>query len=157
MKTITYLKEVPIARKIFALLLIVVGILTILSFFGIFILMVGISLMSTEGSEIDLNAKRYRVLRSLFGFKIGKWLDAPKFEYISIFKTTESSRFMGAGSAQAIVQDRIILLNAFYGRNKHITFYKTDNKAEAIKVAEHFKLALDIDILDATQNPKVWL
>ena len=49
------------------------------------------------------------------------------------------------------------MLNLFYGGNKKITFYKTDNKTDAFKVAEHFKLALDIDILDATESEKKWL
>ncbi|MCO6148713.1 hypothetical protein [Flavobacterium sp. NRK1] len=48
------------------------------------------------------------------------------------------------------------MLNLFYG-NKHITFYKTNDKADAFKVAEHFKLALKIDILDATGEEKIWL
>ena len=50
----------------------------------------------------------------------------------------------------------IIHLNLFSG-NKHITFYKTTDKTQAFEVAEHFKLALEIDVLDATESEKRWL
>lgn len=36
-------------------------------------------------------------------------------------------------------------------------FLKQTIKKEAFKVAEHFKLALDIDILDATEREKKWI
>ena len=60
-------------------------------------------------------------------------------------------------SATTTFTTEVILLNLFYNRNKHLTFYKTDDKADAFKVAEHFKLALDIDILDATESETKWL
>jgi hypothetical protein len=49
----------------------------------------------------------------------------------------------------------VILLNPFYDRNKRENFYRTFDKADAFKVAEHFKLKLDIAILDATKKTKV--
>jgi len=48
-------------------------------------------------------------------------------------------------------------LNLFYNGNKNITFYKTNDKTNAFKVAEYFKLALDIDILDATKSESKWV
>ncbi len=36
-------------------------------------------------------------------------------------------------------------------------FYKTTDKTQAFEVAEHFKLALEIDVLDATESEKRWL
>jgi hypothetical protein len=48
-------------------------------------------------------------------------------------------------------------VNLFYNRNKHITFYKTNDKKAAFDVAQHFKEVLGIDILDATATEKKWL
>ena len=60
-------------------------------------------------------------------------------------------------TAQATVQNDIILLNLFYNKNKHITFYKTHDKSDAFLVAEKFKSIFNIDILDATGKNKKWL
>ena len=87
---------------------------------------------------------------------MGKWKPIPDFEYVSVFRTRESQT-VNVITANATTSSEVILLNLFYNRNKHITFYKTDNKEDAFKVAGHFKLAFDIDVLDATEREKKWL
>lgn len=160
MSIITYLKEVSLAKKIFAIVLILLGILifvTMSLFIGFTAIGIGLNLVSTEGSEINLSNKTYRTIKSIFGINFGKWKPCPAFEYVSIFKTKESIQVSASGAAIGTFKNDIILLNLFYNRNKHITFYKTDEKADAFKVAEHFKLALDVDILDATEHQTKWL
>lgn len=119
-------------------------------------IVLGIGLNTKDGSEINLSVKQYRTIKSVFGITIGNWKPLPEFEYVSVFRTKENQT-VRVVTAEATSSSEIILLNLFYNRNKHITFYKTDNKEDAFKVAEHFKLALDIDILDATENKKRWL
>lgn len=80
----------------------------------------------------------------------------PNFEYASVFKTNESQTIRVV-TAETTQKSSVILVNLFYERNKHITFYKTTNKIKAFEVAKHFKLALEIDILDATESEKKWL
>ena len=159
MYKIIYLKDVPIFKKIFGITLGLLGIVTLLIgniLFAFITLAIGINLILTEGSEIDLENKLYRTVKSIFGINFGKWKDCPQFEYVSVFKTKETQR-VNVVTATTAFTNEIILLNLFYNGNKNITFYKTDNKVDAFKVAEHFKLALNIDILDATENEKKWL
>ena len=106
--------------------------------------------------KIDLDNVTYRSIHSLFGFHFGKWKPCPKFEYVSVFKTTENQT-VRVITAETTLQNDIILLNLFYNGNKHITFYKTQDKNDAFKVAEKFKLIFNIDILDATESEKKWL
>jgi len=159
MSKIIYLKEVPFFKKLFGIVLSVLAIgifVTSNILFGLIFLAIGVNLILTEGSEIDLENKTYRTVKSIFGINFGKWQPCPKFEYVSVFRTKETQR-VNVVTATTAFTNEIILLNLFYNGNKKITFYKTDNKSDAFKVAEHFKLALDIDILDATESEKKWL
>ena len=159
MSKIIYLRDVPFFKKIFGIVLGVLGIGSFISgniLFGLIALAIGINLILTEGSEIDLENKTYRTVKSIFGINFGSWKPCPKFEYISVFRTKETQR-VNVVTATTAFTSEIILLNLFYSGNKNITFYKTEDKSDAFKVAKHFKLALDIAILDATEIEKKWL
>lgn len=156
---ISYSKEVPAIKLIFGVAVFFGGVFFLLFgslLFGAMFMVIGINLCLVEGSEIDLSNKFYRSTKSIFGIKFGKWKPIPQFEYVSVFKTSETQQ-VNVVTASARFSSEVILLNLFYDRNKHITFYKTNNKDDAFKVANHFKLALDIDILDATEREKKWL
>ena len=159
MNIISYQKEIPFVKRFFGFGFAFLGIVlfaTTLSIMPIIFIAIGLGLNITEGSDINLANKVYRTFHSLFGLKIGKWMPIPNFEYVSVFKTKESQTVRVVTAETTHTYD-IILVNLFYNRNKHITFFKTNNKKEAFEVAEHFKLALDIDILDATESEKKWL
>ena len=155
---ITYLKPVPVAKRILGFVLIIFGLIAIFTAsigFGAVALAFGIHFFSTEGSQVDISSKTYRKIWSIAGIHFGKWKPCPEFEYISVFSTKESQR-INVVTATTNVTRGVILLNLFYG-NKHETVYKTTNKEDAFKVAEHFKVAFNIDVLDATGEEKVWL
>ena len=116
----------------------------------------GVNFISTTGSQINLTNKTYRKITSLFGIHFGTWKPCPEFEYVSVFKTNESQT-VNFITATATSSESIILLNLFYNTNRHITFYKTTDKTDAFKVAEHFKMVFHIDVLDATEKEKKWL
>ena len=158
MKTIHYLKPVLFAKKFFGFVLALFGLFVFLFnfFFGLLFIVIGLNLISTEGTEINLENKTYRTIKYIFGLKFGKWKPFPEFEYVSVFKTKESQTINVVSATTTITSD-IIYLNLFYDRNKHITCYKTEDKADAFKVAEEFKKTLGIDILDATEQEKKWL
>ena len=160
MKTILYVKENLIMKKVLAIAILVLGLAIFLFenfFVGLIILIIGINLIATEGSEINLESKTYRTIKSIFGLKFGKWKPCPEFEYVSVFKTRESTEVRSHAATMATFSNEIIVLNLFYNRNKHITFYQTYKKADAFEVANHFKLAFDIDVLDATESESKWL
>jgi hypothetical protein len=159
MNIITYVKKVPVIKIILG------GLALLIVVYGVFLgnlktiaipLALGLYMVTTEGSEINLTNKTYRTITSFFGIHFGKWKPCPEFEYVSVFKTSESQT-VTIVTASATSKNDVILLNLFYNGNKHITFYKTTDKADAFKVAEHFKLALGVDILDATEREKKWL
>ncbi|TMM56968.1 hypothetical protein FEE95_10770 [Maribacter algarum] len=159
MKTITYVRPVPLMKGIFGGFLCIAAFFVIFTtsiLFGFFIMAFGVYLASTEGSQINLDDKTYRTIWSLFGVHIGKWKPIPKFEYISVFKGKQKQRVNSLGASTTFTED-VILVNLFYSRNKHHTFYRTFSKEKAFEVANHFKLALDIDILNATEKKQKWL
>lgn len=101
-------------------------------FFGLVALLTGIKLIITEGSEINLEIKTYRTIKSIFGIHLGKWKPCPKFEYISVFKTKEIIKRAIPTNSTTYTND-IILLNLFYEGNKKITIYKTYNQRRCIQ------------------------
>ncbi|WP_130733301.1 hypothetical protein [Flavobacterium sp. J27] len=146
-------------NRFFGIALVFFGITMFLitgSLMALIFVAIGLGLNVAEGLEINLPAKTFRTFNSLFGFKIGRWETIPNFEYVSVFKTKESQT-VRVVTAETTQKYDIILINLFYNRNKHITFYKTDNIQKAFEVADHFKLALDVAILDATGKEKKWL
>ena len=159
MNIITYRKEVPLMKSILGYSLFIFGLTALATGYilmGVIFIALGLGLTLKEGSQINLTDKTYRTIKSIAGIETGKWQPVPDFEYISVFRTRENQT-VNVISATATTSSEVIMLNLFYNRNKHITFYKTNNKDDAFKVAEHFKLALDIDILDATEREKKWL
>lgn len=159
MNNIIYLKESPFVKKFFgfALTLTGLGIFIFSNFvFGAVFTFIGLNTLSTEGAEINFIDKKYRTVKSVLGFHFGTWKPCPAFEYVSVFRTKENQTIRVI-TAEATLQSEVIVLNLFYNGNKHITFYKTDTIADAFKVAEHFKLVFDIDILDATGEESNWL
>ncbi len=159
MNIISYQKPISFVKRFFGFSFAFLGIVMLVltgSLMSLIFVFIWLGLNVTEGSEIDLASKTYRTINSLFGIKIGKWNPIPDFEYVSVFKTKESQtiRVVTAETTQSY---DIIHVNLFYNRNKHITFYKTDTKKDAFEVANHFKLALGVDILDATEREKKWL
>jgi len=64
---------------------------------------------------------------------------------------------MNSLGASTTFTDDVFLINLFYDRNKHLTFYRSFDKGDAFKVAKHFQLVLLIDILDSTDREQKWL
>lgn len=156
---ITYLKPVSIFKKIFGTTIFLFAFFTIAyqsMLFGFFMISFAVYLISSEGTQINLAERTYRNIWSIFAIHFGKWKPIPEFEYISVFKGKQKQRVNSLGASTTFT-DEVFLINLFYNRNKHITFYRTYNKEDAFKVAKHFKLALGIDILDATEREQKWL
>jgi membrane-bound ClpP family serine protease len=159
METICYIKKVPFVKQLFGFSLIILAFLGFVmsgTIFSAIFLAMGCFLIITEGSEIDLGNKKFRTVNLFLGIKFGSWKALPDFEYVSVFKTKQSQRVNFVTATTSFTND-VILLNVFDSKNKYITFYQTDDKEDALKVASHFKLALNIDILDATGAEKIWL
>jgi len=154
-----YLKKVSLAKKILGYLSIILGFVILFitnSIVGLLFIVLGLLLVSTSGAEIDLEKKCYRIIISIFGKNLGIWKPCPEFEYVAVLKTKER-QIMNLVPASTRFTSEVIHLNLFYDLNQHMTFYKTDCVTHAFTVAEHFKTALDIDILDDTDGDGKWL
>lgn len=159
MDTIIYLKKVPFPKMFFGFVIMIAGLAAAIlssTILGTVFAFIGLNLLLTEGSEINFIDKKYRTIKSVLGIRFGTWKDCPKFEYVSVFKTKENQTIRVI-TVETTIQSDIILLNLFYANNKYITFYKTDNKKDAFKVANHFNLIFDVDILDATEKESKWV
>jgi len=151
--TIRYVRKIPLLKIVLGAVLFCVGIHGAI-FNNVFFLVlsgIGVFLMLGEGSEIDLNSKKYREIYSVIGIDFGKWKDLPELEYVSVFKTTENKRVQGMGATSTMKND-VYKINLFYERNKKIEAYRTKNKNDAFEVAKHLSYALNIEIYDATDN-----
>ncbi|MGJ8732331.1 MAG: hypothetical protein ACSHW4_04270 [Cellulophaga sp.] len=156
---ITYIKPVSILKRIFGALLILLSIYVVLFnniLFVFFMCALGIFLSATTGSQINLSNNTYREIWSIFSIHFGNWHKNPEFEYISVFKGKQSQRINSLG-ASASFSNQIFIINLFYSKNKHITFYQSKNKDNAFKVATDIKNTLKLDILDATEKEQKWL
>ncbi|MFN3755532.1 MAG: hypothetical protein ACK4RM_01120 [Flavobacterium sp.] len=157
---ISYTREIPLFKRILCIALMIVGCYIFLFeniFVGIMMAVIGLNLFVTEGSEINLSAKTHRKVKSVIGFKFGKWQPIPEFEYVSVFKTKEGTEVSAMGATIGTFKNEVIFLNMFSKNNRYFTCYKTEDRTDAFYVAEHLKLALNIDILDATGPEKKWL
>ena len=156
---ISYSENIPFVKRFFGIILFLLGFIMLVftgSLFTFIFIAIGLGLNIVDGTDINLTSKSIRPFQSLFGMKYGKWKQMPNFEYVSVFKTNESQTIRVV-TAETTLKSSVFLVNVFYNRNKHITFYKTTDKIKAFEVAEHFKLALEIDVLDATEKEKKWL
>ncbi|TRZ43545.1 hypothetical protein [Robertkochia solimangrovi] len=157
--TITYVRPVSLLKKIFGGLVFLFALFIMITenpLFGGFMLAFSIYLVGTEGSEIDLDAKRFRKVWSIFNLKFGKWKSFPKFEYVSVFKGKQKQKVNGMGASTSF-SDSVFLINLFYERNKYETFYRTFDKQEAFAIAGKIREKLALDILDATERERKWM
>lgn len=154
----TYTRPLPWWELILGYVALALGLyLLITSLSGFILIGTGIYFLLKEGSEIDFNTMKYRKIKSIFGLNFGKWKDLPNnIEYISVFKTTETTT-LRARSAEANVTNDIIKLNLFYNTNQKIEAYVTYDKKDAFKKAHDLASLLNVDILDATERESKWL
>lgn len=159
MDTLIYLKKIPLMKGIFGVCLLIFS-LTAVAFgyilIGLISLSFSLNLLASQGTQINFVTKTFRTIKSVAGIPFGTWKPCPDFEYVSVFQTKESQT-INVVTASTTFKNDVILINLFYNGNRHLTFYKTDDKAEAFKIAYQFKNIFNIDILDATQSEKVWL
>lgn len=157
MDKFTFKRKLPLWKSILGLLLLAVGIYSLFSNFrGFIIIGLGVFMLLIEGSEFDFTDRKYRKTKSILGFTIGKWQPLPEIEYVSVFKTTETTTLRQT-SAEANVKTEVIKLNLFYENNKRIETYRTYDIEDAFKKAKDIATLLNVDILDATEKESKWL
>ncbi|SDG67094.1 hypothetical protein [Winogradskyella thalassocola] len=156
MTIISYKRPIPKLKFIYGIGLFFIGILSIDTYFGVLFLGAGVFFFYTDGIEIDLTTKKYRNTINLFGLTYGKWKDFPEIEYVSVFKTTQTTR-VWVSTASTNVTTTVVKVNLFYNTNQKIEAYETDATDTAFDIANQIATALQIDVLDATSRDTKWL
>ncbi|WP_111682443.1 hypothetical protein [Winogradskyella tangerina] len=158
MKKFTYTRPLPWWELILGYAAMALGLYLLVTSLGGFLLIgMGIYFLLKEGFEINFNEMTYRKIKSIFGINFGLSKPLPEnIEYISVFKTTETTT-LRARSAEANVTNDIIKLNLFYNRNQKIEAYVTYDRDDAFKKAHELASLLNVDILDATERESKWL
>lgn len=159
MNKITYLRKISFVKYLISLLLFISGLYVLIYvhvFFGLVFSVIGFCMLITEGSQIDFDQKVYRNIKSVFGIHVGKWKQLPSFDYISVFKTIESKK-ISVATASTVMRDEVYLINLFYEGSRYITFYKSEDKIDAFKMAMNFRNILNLRILDSTTLQSVWI
>jgi len=157
MEKFIFKRKLPIWKLVLGVLALIVGAISIFSTFKGFVLTgMGIFFLLVEGSEFDFKKQKYREIKSVLGISIGKWKPIPDIEYVSVFRTTETTTIRES-SAEANVSNEIIKLNLFYNTNQKIEAYNTYNIDNAFKKAKEIASLLNVDILDATERESKWL
>ena len=150
-------RKLPIWKLILGSIALVVGVISLLTTFKGFILIgMGVFFLLVEGSEFDFKNQTYREMKSIFGISFGKWKPIPNIEYVSVFRTNETTTLRQT-TAEANVTNEIIKLNLFYNTNQKIEAYNTYDINEAFEKAKQIATILNIDILDATERESKWL
>ena len=157
MDKFTFKRKLPAWKLILGTLALIVGVISLFSSFKGFILIgMGIFLILIEGSEFDFKNQKYREIKSVLGISFGKWKSIPNIEYISVFRTNETTT-LRSRTAEANVSNEIIKLNLFYNTNQKIEAYNTYDIDDAFKKAKEIASLLNVDILDATERESKWL
>ncbi|MUU78495.1 hypothetical protein [Winogradskyella endarachnes] len=135
----------------------IVGLITLFDDIkGLVPLFTGIYLLIQDGVELNFKQNTYRRTKSFFGLSFGKWQPLPDIDYVSVFKTTETTT-VWAASASANVSSAIVKVNLFYNTNQKIEIYDTKDVDEAFTKAKQIASVLQIDVLDATSRETKWL
>lgn len=159
MNKITYLRKRSFTKYFISLLLFISGLYFLIYihlFFGLVFSVIGFCMLIIEGSQIDFEQKMYRNIKSVFGIHIGKWQKLPTFDYVTVFKTIEGKK-ISVATASTVMRDEVYLINLFYEGSRYITFYKSEDKNDAFKMAIHFSRILNLRILDSTELQSVWV
>lgn len=109
-------------QLILGFLALIVGLITIFDDIkGLVPLFIGIYLLIQDGVELNFEARTYRRTKSFFGLTFGKWQPLPNIDYVSVFKTTETTT-VWAASASANISSAIVKVNLFIIPIKKLKF-----------------------------------
>ncbi len=157
MNKIIYKRLLPTTKLIYGAGLFIIGLISISqNYYSITFCVIGVYFFKTEGIEIDLKTKKYRETINLFNFSVGSWKDFPEIDYVSVFKTSQTTRIW-VSTASTNVTNTEVKVNLFYDTNQKIEAYNTQDIEYAFEIAKQIATVLNVDILDATERESKWL
>lgn len=104
----------------------------------------------------DLENRLYKKEYAVGPVKIGKWIELPSIEYISIFRQAWSKDSDGDGFTDDMGYRYDV--NVWHDTSKHFTIYSNYEKEPSLEMAKMLAVKLNVDLLDATvPHDKKWL
>lgn len=160
MKNHIYIQKIPLWLRIIGHALWIAGVLSLFIVntkygpqfivVGIFIIFLGLYLITAEGIEIDFKNKSYRTVYRILGADVGFWKDLPPMVYVSVFETRVNQTIGGktfSSTATATVSSKVAMINLFDADNRPETLYMTKNKEAAVAIAEKLREAYGVEIV----------
>ncbi|TDS58157.1 hypothetical protein C8P70_11369 [Myroides indicus] len=117
-----------------------------------------IIMLIEKGIQINKTTNEFRIYKSLFGLKYGKWKPLPNISYISVFKAQRVQK-TNRGKAMNYRYFNVYEINLFDHNNHCTTLFETDidlfkeTKSAAVQINQY----LNIPLLDATTVPYKWI
>lgn len=104
----------------------------------------GIFFSKVKNIHFRLEENKYKEEYCVGPFKLGKWKELPKIEYVSVFRQLKEN------------DDHVYRTNLWYGRNKHYAIYENLDLDTSMAMGKAIAKTLKIDLYDATKpnNPK---
>ena len=116
-----------------------------------------IIMLIEKGIQINKTTSEFRIYKSLFGLKYGKWIPLPNLSYISVFKAQRVQK-TNRGRAMDFHYFTVYEINLFDHNNHCTNLFETDidffkeTKSTAVQISHY----LNIPLLDATTVPYKW-
>lgn len=111
-----------------------------LNFYVFFYLLAqGIFFSKVKNIHFRLEENKYKEEYCVGPFRLGKWKDLPKTEYVSVFKQLKEN------------DDYIYRTNLWYSRNKHYVIYENLDLDISLEMGKAIAKTLKVDLYDATE------
>ena len=160
MKNYIYIEKVSLLKMIIGNLLLISGLFGLIFInnakqpnfilLWVFLLFIGVFLISTEGLEIDFKENNYRKVLSMYGINYGlSWNYFPKIEYISLLETKVKQKIGPVtfrSTASATFVEKVVKINIFNENNRPLTIYYANNIKEALIISEQIKAVYNVEI-----------
>lgn len=107
------------------------------SFLAFLAFIMGLKFSAKNTMFFDLKNRKFKDQIQVGPFKVGKWKDLPKLDYISIFGVYSKHDFE---------------INLWYNKNKYANISTADDKESAFELGFRIANQLNIKLLDATEK-----
>lgn len=126
---------------------------------GIVLILVGVFLfIPTELLQINFTDNTYRNSIKIFSHLYGEWKDLGEVKYLSIIRINKSIMLSDQNARYAkgdVVEE--CQLRLYIRPGEHIIIDDYEKKSSALQIGKIIARSLQVDILDATESPAVFI
>ena len=122
-----------------------------------------ISFIPSEVMEIDVKNRKYRNALVFFNYKKGEWKNLGTIKYLSIITNRETMNIGSPGANLGLPVPNIntnvsnCKLRFFKRAGYYIEIDEFDKLEDAVKLGKEIAKGLNLELLDATQRPPIFI